>query len=455
MIAASTPYKTALASFSAGKIYLRVSISGYSRVFENFSSGVGGHYPWLVSADDFSTTINDLDGGADAGTFAFTVQDRGAAVTGDFPGFVFEGKVVTVEMGLSPTLFTTVFTGFVDTVASANANNEYYFTCVDLANKLTQVIYQTFGGKSVDSNNMYEINAHPLDIVENILTVQCGLTSGDYNQTKLHAYRDSIFAGLQFVFNISQPPAAADFIKNQLLKPLGGYMWVNSLGQFDFNFFYPIDGPTTVGTLGPDVWTSIPEAEQTDMVNTAQFQFDKDDATAGATGNYLAQVTSEYGPSTALYGQFGEVVIQSDGLRSGYQGVFISKMISRLIFMRYGFKNLTFNSSAPEGIWQLSLYEPGDLLNVTHPRVPDRKAGVMGVTNKIFEVLNRTLNFTEGKVTLTLLDASYLSTFGIYLITTDGESPYAAASSPDKGKYMFMCDDTGHYTNSDPGHPLG
>jgi hypothetical protein len=210
-----------------------------------------------------------------------------------------------------------------------------------------------------------------------------------------------------------------------------------------------------VATLGADSWLSIPSAEQTDMINTVQFQFDKDDADANATGNYLAQDTEEYGPSITLYGQFGEQVIQADGMRSAFQGYFISKLVARLIFLRYGFKNLKFDQNAAESLWSMILLEPGDLPQVTHSKIPDRQAGVMGITNKLFEVLNKSINFEKWTVTYSMIDASYLQTFGNFLIAPDDEADYADANSGDKTTYMFMTDDTGKYSNGDAGHGLG
>jgi len=54
-----------------------------------------------------------------------------------------------------------------------------------------------------------------------------------------------------------------------------------------------------------------------------------------------------------------------------------------------------------------------------------------------------------------MIDASYLSNFGQYLIAPSGEAAYASASSGDKATYMFFCGSNGEYSNSDPGHELG
>lgn len=452
-------YQNALLAFKAGNIQLSITIEGYSRVFTRYATGVGGQYDWLVGVDQMSYTVHDLDGGADQGQLGFTVQDNGGLITADFPGFTFEGKKVTLKTGfdgLAQADWATIFTGYIDSVASANGNTEYYFSCSDLSSKLAQVVYVIGddGVNPIDDGNPKTILGHPLDILLDILNNQIGLASGLIDSTKLQSYRDFVFSGMKFQFRLTQSVAAADFIKAQLLKPLGGYLWVTAAGLITANFFVPLTPPVAVATLGPDVWTEIPEAEQVDMVNTIQFQFDKDDGTGGS-GNYLAQDTEVYAASVSKYGQYGELVIPADGMRSSFQGFFVAKLISRMIFYRYGLKNLKFDQQAPIAIWQAILLEPGDIVAVTHPQVPDRALGVMGVTGKLFEILDKSIDAYQGQIVITMLDASYLATFGNFLIAPTGHANFAGSTTLDKGKYMFMCDDLDKYSDASNGHILG
>ena len=226
-------------------------------------------------------------------------------------------------------------------------------------------------------------------------------------------------------------------------------------GKLTVNFFYPLTTPSVAQTIGPNDWTSIPTADQTQMVNTVQYSFDKDDGDGSASGNYLSTNTQQYGPSVAKYGLYGEHNINADGMRSSLQGYLISWLVARLIFGRYGFKNLTFDSNASPGIMSLWLLEPGDYVPVTHPQIPNRKAGVMGITNYPFEILNKKTNFQEGVITLTMIDATYLNVFGFAEITPDGEANYTSASSGDKLIYMWQAGSNGEYSNGDAGKLLG
>lgn len=465
MISSTTNFQAALAAYTSGPIITQVVIEGYSRVFTNYPIALPGYYPWIVTdgIDDLDLTLEDLDGGADQRTGGVTVQDSGGAITSDFPNFVFEGKQIQIQVGfvgLAQSDFCTVFTGFIDTVSSANSNTEYYIQFSDVQAKLAAFVFQSGDdGGSTSSTNVRTVSGHPLNILMEIcqqLDVPC-------DTAKIEAYRDGPFSGTIFTFYLTQAPAAADFIKEQLMKPLGGYMWINAAGLLTVNFFYPLAGPVAVGSFSRDTWFEIPEAGQTNMINSVQMQFDLDDASANdnSTGSYLSSVTENYAPSYELYGDLAsEQTINADGVRSAFQGFFIAALTAILIFQRYGFKNLTFDDessggSSPDSTWNTLLYEPGDILSVTHPQVPDRKAGVVGITNKPFEVLNKTIKFSEGRLNYTMIDASYLSQFGLYKIAPMGEAAYTAASTGDKAEYMFFCGANGEYSNGDPAHILG
>lgn len=464
MIAVTSNYAAALASYSNGKIVYVVEIDGYARKFSNDPDY--GTQDWLGDIDDFTLSVEDISGSWDQVSFGFAVQDRGQAITADLASTTFEGKQVTIKTGfpgLAYADFATLFGGVIDSVSSINSNLDYYFNIMDIQQVLSQVVFLTGndGVNAPSTDNPLTLLGHPLDLAASILLGQMGLDSSLVNTAKLDAYRDGPFAGMEFEFNVTQSPAAIDFISNQLMKPLGGYVWVNSKGQVDFNFFYPLAGPVAVFEFTPDTWLSYPSADQLssntsrDMINTVQFQFDKDDSEASSSGNYLAQDTEEYGPSVSKYGIYGEQVIPADGLRSAFQGFFIAKLVSRLIFLRYGLKNLLIDSNAADSLWGTMRLEPGDIVAVTHPFIPNRKTGVMGITRQLFEVISKSVHFSEGTCTYSLLDASYLSAFGFFQIAPATHDDYAASSSADRRQYMFMTDDTGVYTNADKGNVLG
>jgi hypothetical protein len=449
MISVTSKFAAANAKLYKQPVIIIV-IAGYSRIFSTSDTGVSGQYKWIENIDDQGITINDLDGGADLGELTFTVTDVGGAITADFPGFVFEGKTVTLLtgfVGLAQTDFTVLFTGQVDSVASVNSNASYTFTCVDNKQKLSQVIYTTGDdGQPTDSDHLLTLNAHPLDLLLDIFRTELGIADSDIDVARIEDFRDGLLAGAQVTFYLDTAPAAKDFCEQQLLKPFAGYLWVNNLGQLSVNFFA---APATITpySLTTDNTAEIPEAGQADMVNTVTYRFDKN-----TDGKYLAESVNLYGLSVSRYGQYGQQVIEADGVRSSLQGFFLAAYISRLIFLRYGLKNLKIEDLPL--FWDACVLEPGDIVSLTEPHVPDRKLGVIGITNHLFEVLDRSYNFMDHIVTVALLDAGYLSSTGQYLIAPDGTAAWTSATTDQKAKYMFLANDSDQYSDATPAHDL-
>jgi hypothetical protein len=472
MLTASTNWIAAFSKLELQPVY-RVVIEGYYRSFTTDISSVNDD-PWLQVPEDHQKQINDLDGGAQTEQLVFNVQDHveigqtTGALTQDMgAGTVFEGSLVQLYIGdksmSSTSDYLLYWQGYVDQVDSDNANLEYKFTCFDVTKKLAQVVYQTGDdGAQTSSDSIKTLTGHPLSILLDILTNQLrdpvsgqALDQSLIDFTKIDAYIAGPFQGVEMYFRLTQPVQALDFIKNQLLKPLGGYLWV-SQGKLTVNFFYPLAPPSPTLVIGPDQWTTIPTAEQTQMLNTVVVKFDKDDSGSTSSGNYLSTNTQQYGPSVKKYGLFGEQDINADGLRAALQGYLISRLVSFLIFGRYGFKNLMFDQAAPPGImYPFLLLEPGDLVLVTHPQVPDRKAGVMGIVNKQFEILHKKTSFKDGQVTPSMIDASYLYNFGFRETAPDSEGHYTSTSTSDKAQFMFQSGLNGKYSNGDAGGVLG
>jgi hypothetical protein len=461
VISASTAFNAANASLQKKPVFA-IEIAGYSRVFctaDGFTfSGIAA-VPWLISIEDHAITINDLDGGADLADLVFNVQDRGATITSDFPGFVFEGKKVFLRsgfIGLDPADFVTLFVGKIDSIESANANTEYVFTCPDVRTELTQTIYGVADdGLATDSSHPRTLNGNPLDILIAALQSEVGLSSDDIDLAKITSYRDTIYAGVQFEFLITSPPVAKDFIENELMKPLGAYIWPNNLGQISVNFYFPAS-PTPVFNFNEDNLIEIPEAGPADLINEVSIRFDYD-----ASDSPKAEMVRQNAASVAKFGLFGEHIIEAKGLRSGLQGSLLGAFVAFLIFMRYSFKQLNFGSSnsgngnaAPlNSLWSSALVEPGDIVTLTHSLVPDRTAGVMGVTGMTFVVMDRTWQFFECLTQFKLL-AVDLSPFKQHLITGNGEASYTSASGSDQANDMFLASDSDQYSNTAPGNTL-
>lgn len=470
MISVSSAYQSADATLQKKPIAL-IEIDGYSRAFTDRNTSTAGQFDWIESIEDYSVSVSgsDLDGGADQSQFVFTVQDRLRQITADMPGFVFEGKKVTLKTGypgMQQSDFATLFTGSIDHIDSTNNGQSYTFNCVDNKELLNEVVYTTGDdGLPVDNDHPHTINAHPLDILIDVLETEIGIDPSLINVDAITDFRDNLFGGLQFTFILTSAPTAKDFIEQELLKPLGAYLWTNNLGQFNVNFFYHMSS-TALMTLADADTIEIPDCTQADLINVVTVRFDKGgasvsaaDANSGNSDKFMTEDTEVYQPSVDKFGKFGQQIIESQGMRSSFQGYSQARLLARWIFLRYGLK--TQQITDMHFFWKACLLELGDLVAITNSKIPDRTAGVVGVSGKLFEVLDRTWDFTTYTVKLTLLDASFLTSIwgvgatGPALIAPNGEADYTAASTSDKATYMFQCGNDDKYSNGDPARDLG
>lgn len=454
MIATSTPFDAGNALLVKIPVYL-VEIAGYDFAFTNRETGFIDHNPWIVSIDNLGATVSDLEGGSDVGALSFTVQDRDDAITSRFPCFTLEGSVVTLKTGfpgMDPSDYVTLWTGTIDTVDPVSGSPaDYYFTATDKKQLLSKVIFAVSddGNTPTDNDHVRSFTGHPLDILIAVLENEFSFVRNvDYNYDRIVSYRDGLFSGAQFTFAINSPPTGLDFIEKEIMAPLGGYLWVNSAGVLTTNFFSPASTDAVV-SLDPSNLLAIPDISTSDLVNTITFRFD-DDGTGN--GKFLSTAIVENAVSVNKYGQFGARIIESQGMRAGLQGFFLARQTANLIFARYGNKNLKIDGLS--AFWTACVVEPGDFVAVTHPLVPNKATGVRGITAKLFEVINRTLQFSDGIVQLDLIDASAYSGVGTVLIAPDSEADYTFAGT-DKTKYMFLCDDHAKYSNGDDANTLG
>lgn len=417
---------------------------------------------WITGIDDISLTVSDLDGGADLSDLGFTILDFAGTFTDDLSSFIFEGatcqllegfgkfdplnpNTVAADAFFGATDYLVRFTGKVDSVASTNNNLEYKFSVPDIRKNLSKIVYQVADdGFPTDQNHLKTISANPIDIILDILENQLGWTTSQIDVAGLTNYRDTIFAGITFEFSIDSPPAAKDFIENEILKPLCGYHWPNNLGVFKVNFFYPLN-PSSVATLDHTNLLNVPLAEQADLVDQVTYRFDAD-----ADGKFQAESVQNWLTGIAKYGLYGEQVIETAGLRSAFQGYFLAGFGARLIFLRYGDKQLQIEGL--QTIWAESLLEPGDRISLTSSLVPDRANGVMGVTAKAFEILDRTWSPLTGVATFKLLEAN--TAFKQYFIAPNGEPDFTLDTPTNQGKYLYLSDAAGKYSDGSAANTL-
>src|SRR5215813_2302611 len=353
MISVTGTYAAAHVKLDKRPIFV-IAIEGYSRAFStidvgSFTPSFPGlvstpSYAWLTHIEDLEQSANDLDGNADLADLVFGVQDVNGLLTTDLSTFTFEGKKVQLLQGYgiydssAPDAvardltwlmsdFAVLFTGKIDKVEGDAANNEYLFTCPDIRQELSKVIYTTGNsGRPTDDNNPKTVAGHPLDILLSVLQTEVGLLASEIDIATITTYRDTLYQGAYFSWTITSSPIAKDFIDNEIMKPLSAFHYTNNLGQVCIKFMYPIN-LATVFDLNVDNVTEIPTAGQVDMVNQVEVRYDHNG------DKFKSQLVRQYTPSISLYGLSGSPhIIESTGMRSSLGAGFLAALAAYMIF---------------------------------------------------------------------------------------------------------------------------
>ncbi len=458
MIAATANWKSEAAKLAKKPIHL-FEITGYGRKFATSDPGFGSWDPWIVEVAPVRQSADELGGTSALNDLVVTVLDKDRLITADFP-FVFQGRECTLKTGFDGLLqadYALMHTFVVDRVESALKNTAWKFICKDKSRLVKKTIYKTGDdGQPIGKDHPKKIAGHPLDILKDIWQNQLSLPLGDLDTTTLSAYRDDVFTAVRFNFTLTKAPEAKAFIDKQLLAPLGGYSYTKADGTYSLRFFFPLPGGiTAVYTFNPDNLATLPTPGEAELINVVTHRFDHD-GDKFAVANVAIDADSE-----TKFGQQGQHVIESLGMRSVLQGFSLGQLVAQGIFNRFADKNLKMSSLigfADEG----ALLEIGDFVKVTHPLVPDRATGVLGITDQLFVVTQVNRQYKLGRIVINLADASQIEA-GAGVVAGLGPFKIAPATVPEwnlanqsqRDTYLFVSDVNGKQSDgTTDGHPF-
>jgi len=460
MIPATTNFSNANASLVKTPWHI-LQIAGYSPIFTFGKTGIVGQYPWISKMSPLTQKVNDTEGTSTLSDLSIEIIDKNQQITSAFPTFTFEGKQATVTSGFPtityPTDFLTVATLVIDKVSATADNTVWVFTLKDQSRLTKGTVVYTTGDDGFRTSNDHpkSLFMNPMDVLTDVLQNQLGLPAAQINSSEIARLKAGIFAGMQMKFRLTTAPNAKDWIDRELFKALGGYSFSNYAGAITPVYFVPNKAPVSAITLTDHNLVKLPTPDQAEVLNFVTYRLDasekKSSSTTSATG-FMSELTEVYGTSVTLLGKLQtQHVLESHGLESGKGGWQYARLLVNTLFLRYGLKPMLLNV---EAFWTAVIVEPGDFVRVTHSLIPNRTTGTLGITNRLFEVLEVKKNFDKGTIELLLLDMNWLDQLTAVQVAPDGEPAWPLSTRADRLNFMFISNSAGVHSDGSAGQAI-
>jgi hypothetical protein len=443
MITTTTNWNTANAKTAKKPIYV-FAIQGQATVYTTHdlvANGITGtlpaYEPWLKTPQGASQTIDIINGSSSIGELTCEVVDVGGAIRTLVGTNTLEGSQVTLSVGypgLAWTDFAVVQTYLLYKINPSPGYTSFLFTSKDLQllQKITIYTHPENGLPLSDGNPWY-LCGTPAEIFQAVTLFALGLSVNQIDRTTmvtLDSATENIFAPWRpFEFWITSSFNAKQFLETEIFKASGMYQVVLANGQLSLRCMRPpMAGPSPVFTFTENNLITFPEWDRQPIVNAALWQFDKNSDGYGNYNTYLQAA------SISQYGQGQQFSLQSSGLRS-YLGAFaFTTWVTGQLFRRFAGVTPGIRGGAPLlRIRAMLMTLPvwvGDYVALTHTKMPDITTGNLGVTNRIFEVVDRQPNYAAGNMQYTLLDTGLTGAPAAYQWDATSARPFIIGSSP-------------------------
>ena len=257
------------------------------------------------------------------------------------------------------------------------------------------------------------------------------------------ALRDGMFSGDWFEFKITSPQQGRSWVEDQILKPLGLVMVVNSTGQITLKpMKNPLDQIPVAAFTQKNI-VGIPAVSLAPIINALCFRGDVDESNANISARtYNSTVAMLQQASYNLFRYLYNHQVEATGLFMARGISLRAFLLGDQLFRRYGFATPIYQCILPLGALQAELK---DWVSLTHPLVPDYNGGGRGVTNIPCEIIGRSPDYANGQVRFTLLDMRRASTTSPYEIVPSASMvlpPYSQATEDEQATYFFVTPST-------------
>lgn len=230
-----------------------------------------------------------------------------------------------------------------------------------------------------------------------------GLVDADLDLASFLDTRDRYLGDIEVDIFITSPIKARRFFEEELFI-LGAYPTVAGDGTLGIRCFVP-PGPeeTSPAKVYKEHMVSLPRLIRRIATHLNRVEVLGDtNPNAAASDIELAIVEDTADQTTSQ--ETGLLVIKSRGLRTSREGVAVATEMAQRIIARWLVPPVELEVEVAFTKRTLAV---GQIVKVTHPALPDVRAGTMGLTDGLFEITRVSVDYARGVVRLTLLDSGY------------------------------------------------
>jgi hypothetical protein len=382
---------------------------------------------YLSLDGSLSQDVDPAEGKSTIGEFSFRLADIG----GDITALVKEGnhlrennvKLFAGFNGMTAGDFEQIWTGKINNITKNGLDPEYKFDCVDIQKFVKQKIYQDATADAV----AFTTSGNPITILlETLMTSKTAglnhatydlgnkqglrISSADIDVATFEDIRDTWFPSYDFKFRFKEPvDNGKEWIEEQINKPLGCYFKVTSDGKLSYACANP---PLPGDTLKALYETSM---------EVGDFDFNYDSVITEvyiksswrATGDNQKFFSHDFYQDVYHYrveGKTEPLVLECKGIHStaspegSHNAGTIKSAIKTRIFDRYAVPKPKLSATLTPNHADIEI---GDIVSVTHSKVPNIRTGVMGLTDEWFECISKSHNLADGNIEVELLGTNF------------------------------------------------
>jgi hypothetical protein len=486
LAARALPWELSVRKAIASTAWFWITATRNDVLFATTSDALFGR-PYLKIPRGTQQVIQQLEGQGSIGALELESTNGSGYMTALASAGKLEGRKVTLKVGypgMASSDFITLATQQVESVQVLPDSTGYLLQCRDLKRSAkTKVFTQGDDGSCISKDHPHTLLANPMDCVLMVFQNELGLGQVPFlpeSSWKLYepsqwdlaatsnptlidpnpyvdvdqflSYRNGIFAGTLMEFEFQQPVEAKQFLEYEIFRALGGYLLVLPDGRLSPRFFVPPYTFLNLFEFNERNMTVLPGVERQPIINQVTFRMDYDGSQFQTEFLFLSA------PSLERYDFAGQHIIESKGLKTARGGVSLAALSATRIFRRYaGLDPVTGTPNGGAVILTVTTHfrcltvEVGDYVFVSHPLLPNFETGRRGVFNRLFEVIEKQPNYSEGSMTYRLLDAAWVRSKKLSRVAPLGTPSYPSASTAQRARYMFIAQDsTQAYSDGTP-----